>query len=139
MAEHEPVHHGALAGGWDDERCTPQHPCAECFRHIEAYWSRQVAHLLTSVRRVDQKYGPYAEFAHWRNAPVSLAEGAQRPAVPCSGRAVSAEDDEVTFDCLHHAVVECRTIHGQWEPLCDLHATGYVQNGRTRPLGGTDG
>lgn len=68
------IAHGALGAPNYDERCYPQRPCADCFRAIEADWSRQVAHLLTSVRRVDQKYGPYDEFAHWRDAPVSLAE-----------------------------------------------------------------
>lgn len=131
--------HGALGAPKYDQRCTPQRPCAQCFRQIEAEWSRQVSHLLTAVRRVDQKYGPYDEFAHWRDAPVSMAEEAGNLAVPCAGHIVAYENDEVTYDCLRHAVVECWTIHGEWQPLCRQHAHGYILNGRSRPLGGSDG
>lgn len=72
------IRHGALGAPTPDERCYPQRPCGECFLLIEAQWKREVDHLLTSVRRVDQKYGPYSEFDHWRGQ-VTYAEGRLDP------------------------------------------------------------
>lgn len=54
--------------------------------------------------------------------------------VRCTGIEVDFDNDDATWRCPRAAAVECWTINGQWEPMCEEHAHGYVLNGRSRPL-----
>lgn len=44
----------------------------------------------------------------------------------------AGKTDDIRHACQGRAVVECLTINGKWEPLCERHAT-YGPD-RTRPL-----
>lgn len=60
--------------------------------------------------------------------------------VTCVGRTTGAHDD-VSYDCYERAVMECLTVNGKWEPLCERHGGMYRSDpARVREFGGpTDG
>jgi hypothetical protein len=53
----------------------------------------------------------------------------------CEGTDSAAHNDEVQHPCSRRAIVECFTIHGRWQAMCERHAQGY-EGERRRHLAG---
>ena len=55
-------------------------------------------------------------------------------ALICTEQTHKFDDTIGPFPCGTEATHMCWTISGQWEPHCDRHAEGYVQNNRAMAL-----